>query len=925
MAFTAVMLLVCAPASAVGTGTVTVSTVAGVPAQFDKPDSICADSSGNFYVADTFNSVIRKISAGGVVTVLAGVPGLNGALDGTGSGAYLASPQGICFDGPDNCLFVTDTSASTIRKVTLTGKVTTIAGTAYISGSTDSPSLFYGPSGICYDTFDGNLYVTDSGNDTIRKVTTAGVVTTIAGLAQTFGSTDSPARFNYPCGICYDPTDRNLYVTDTDNSLVRRVSTAGVVTTIAGHAGWTGWLDGTGTSATFSFPQGVCYSGDGNLYVTDTNSDTIRQVTTAGVVGTFAGSGGSMGSDNGTGNAARFWQPRGLCAVGTDLYVTDSWNDAVRKVTSAKVVTTFAGPATIFDRPTFSCADAAGNVYFADANDCVIRKVTPSGTVSVLAGVVGTYGWADGAGDAARFANPDGICYDSADGNLYVSDGASDTIRRVSLTGVVTTIAGLQFTHGSVDGTGADARFDYPVGIAYDSADGCLYVTDTNNDTVRQVTTAGVVKTIAGSPGVRDWSDGSGGTAHFWYPRGLCYDAADNALYVTDTPNHTIRRVTTDGTVTTFAGTHLTAGVTDETGSAARFGWPEGIAYDAADGDLYVTDGSSFTIRRITPAAKVTTVAGTANIAGASDGVGAAARFFYDTGLCYNPSDGRLYVTDSGNDTLRALTVDYAPPTTTATGLVADAHSGWQRSGLLTLSRTLDGTSYYRIDGGAAQTYAAPVAVGADGSHVVSYWSVGPGGAVETPHTGYVNLDVSAPTTKASGIPAGWSKTPVTVTLTGNDSLSGCASTEYRLQGAAAWSIYTAPFAVTAQGVSTYEFRSTDAVGNVEAAQTFTAKVDAKGPQTLALAKVSVTKGKKATFRFRINDLTPTATVTIKIYKHNKLKKTIPVGSAAATNSAQSYKWTCKLAKGSYTWKVYATDLAGNAQISIGSKKLAVK
>ena len=126
------------------------------------------------------------------------------------------------------------------------------------------------------------------------------------------------------------------------------------------------------------------------------------------------------------------------------------------------------------------------------------------------------------------------------------------------------------------------------------------------------------------------------------------------------------------------------------------------------------------------------------------------------------------------------------------------------------------------------------------------------------------------------------------------------------------------------QGASVWEYRSTDAVGNVEAAKTCTVRVDAKGPQTLALAKASVKKGKKATFRFRINDLTPTATVTIKIYKGKKLKKTIMVGSKA-TNSAQSYKWTCKLAKGSYTWRVYAKDLAGNAQTKAGSKALVVK
>jgi len=185
-------------------------------------------------------------------------------------------------------------------------------------------------------------------------------------------------------------------------------------------------------------------------------------------------------------------------------------------------------------------------------------------------------------------------------------------------------------------------------------------------------------------------------------------------------------------------------------------------------------------------------------------------------------------------------------------------------------------------------------------------------------------FDVTPPVTVPTGIPAGWSKSPVTVSLGATDDLSGVALTQYRLLGSPTWITYAGPFVVSAQGSSTYECRSTDVAGNVEAAHPFTVLVDTHGPQTLALAKVTVKKGKSATFRFRVNDLTPTASVRIKIYKGAKLKKTLNVGSKA-TGTPLSFKWKATMAKGSYTWKVFATDLAGNTQSSIGSKKLTIK
>ena len=277
------------------------------------------------------------------------------------------------------------------------------------------------------------------------------------------------------------------------------------------------------------------------------------------------------------------------------------------------------------------------------------------------------------------------------------------------------------------------------------------------------------------------------------------------------------------------------------------------------------------------------------------------------------------------------VNIDGVAPTTTAAGLQPDDHSGWRATAqAVTLARSDSGGSglahtYYSIDGGAQLTYVGAFAVTGSGSHAVTYWSVDNAGNSEAVHTGYVNIDGVAPVTSASGVPAGWSRT-VAVTLSANDATSGVKTIEYRLKGTAAWQLYTAPFAVTDQGAVTYEFGATDNAGNVEATKSVTVQVDSVAPTTTAYA-ASVKHGKKVRLTYRVSDAVPgsgQAAVTIKIFKGTKLKKTLAVGACAA-NARGIYSWRCALAKGSYTIKVYATDLAGNVQSAAGGAKLKVK
>jgi len=463
--------------------------------------------------------------------------------------------------------------------------------------------------------------VADSGNHTIRKVTPTGLVSTLAGLAGVSGGNDgsaTAARFNAPVGMAADSAG-NLYVADSRNHAIRKVTPAGLVSTLAGTAGLSGSADGSGAAALFNYPWGIAADSSGNVYVADTGNNTVRKLTPAGLVSTLAGVAGVSGSVEGSAAAARFNSPLGIAIDSAgNLYVADTSNYTIRKVTSAGLVSTLAGKtlapgsadgsgaAARFNSPEGIAADNIGNLYVADRTNNTIRKITPTGLVSTLAGTAGVLGSADGDAAAASFFDPKGIAADRA-GNLYVADTRNHTIRKITPAGQVSTLAGTARVSGTADGIGVAARFAYPEGVAVDNADN-LYVADISNHTIRKITPAGLVSTLAGNAGVSGSADGSAAAASFHSPSGIAVDSTGN-LYVTDRGNHTIRKITPAGIVSTLAGNAGALGSADGSGSAARLDGPEGIAVGST-GDLYVADKGNRTIRKITPAGLVSTLAG---------------------------------------------------------------------------------------------------------------------------------------------------------------------------------------------------------------------------------------------------------------------------------------------------------------------------
>jgi sugar lactone lactonase YvrE len=240
-----------------------------------------------------------------------------------------------------------------------------------------------------------------------------------------------------------------------------------------------------------------------------------------------------------------------------------------------------------------------------------------------------------------------------------VADTLNNTLRMVSASGVVSTLAGSQGTAGSLDGTGTAARFQGPQGLAVDSG-GNVYVADTNNHTIRKVVpSTSAVTTVAGLAGNAGCADGMGSLAQFNYPSGVAVDNAGN-VYVADTDNHTIRAISSSGQVSTLAGSAGNSGGADGTGSAARFDSPSDVAVDSS-GNVYVADTDNFTIRKVVPSTGlVTTLAGLAETSGSADGLGSEVRFFHPAGIAVD-SSSNIYVADTDNDTVRSGLLAMAP------------------------------------------------------------------------------------------------------------------------------------------------------------------------------------------------------------------------------------------------------------------------
>lgn len=661
----------------------------------DRPTNAVFDARGNMYVADTDGNRVYRVDEGGVVTLVAGTGAYGFSGDGgSATNAVLNAPMGLAVDGLGN-LFIADSGNGRVRRVDRTGVITTVAGTGTVGGVFGDGGVATAAglslvNGVTVDGL-GNLYV--AAGDRIRMIDTTGIITTIAGTAGGYSGDGGPAtaaQLNDPDGVLFDATGR-MYIIDDGNNRIRRVELDGTITTVAGASscstsngycsgGYSG-DNGPATSALLDHPSSMLLMPDGRIVIADAGNDCLRQISTTGTITKLAGTCDTYGfaGDGGPATAALFYGPASVALSPTGALVfADAYNNRVRSIAPGGTVTTIVGSGTrgyngdgswgttaTLSQGLGVAADASGNVYFADQTSHRVRKVSPDGVVTTIAGT-GDAGYraTDDGGPAtqALLSQPTDVALDAA-GNLYISDTNNHRIRKIDAAGTITTVAGSGAT--AYDGDDAPATTKAllaPEGITFDTA-GNLYIADSTDQRIRRVDPAGIITTVAGS-GI----SGFGGdnnlatSAKLSYPSAVAWKAGE--LYIDDFLNARIRVVDTTGKIHTYAGTG-TPGFTGDGGNAttARLGNPRDIAFDGA-GNLLIADTNNGRVRVVDSAGKIDTLYGTDPTPIDNDGDGgpaSAASLGLPAGLALDGS-GHLFVGTREGQSIRRIDI--------ATGIV---------------------------------------------------------------------------------------------------------------------------------------------------------------------------------------------------------------------------------------------------------------
>ncbi len=639
------------------------------------PFGLVFDARGNLFVSDTYNHRIRQITTERVIETVAGlgVRGFSGD-GGPALSALMSPPFGIAIDR-DGAIYFSDFNNHRVRKFTPGGIIATVAGNGEPGvggdGGLATDARLNAPTGLAFDNA-GNLFIGDNRNNRIRRVATDGVITTAVGTGVEGFSGDgglaAEAQIARPWGVTFNDAN-HLYIADTSNHRIRRISTDGVITTVAGTgvSGFSG-DGGLAIDAQLSEPRDVLISADGNVYIADTFNQRVRRVDPSGTISTVAGTGErGFGGDGGPALQAKLSLPSALALdLAGILYISDSTNHRIRRVSPEGTIETIAGlnhlgevegaPEILLFFPGAIALDESGNVYTADTFNRRVFKRNLDGLITRFAGTGrGGFSGDGGPAEEAQLGFPWGLAV-GPDRSVYIGDATGARVRRVSADGLIETVAGNGVEGFSGDGGLATlAQLRQPRGVAVDDQ-GVLYIADWLDHRIRMVAPTGVIHTLAGT-GTEGFS-GDGGPAsqaEFAFPNAVAV-AQDGTVYVADTANHRIREISTDGMITTFAGDG-TDGFGGDHGPAveAHLSEPWGLALDEL-GSVYIADFGNHRIRKVDSDGIITTVVGTGEPGFSGDGGGPlAARLGSPQGIAVD-GHGDFFVADTDNHRLRHVT-----------------------------------------------------------------------------------------------------------------------------------------------------------------------------------------------------------------------------------------------------------------------------
>ncbi len=645
------------------------------------PGSVAVDAHGNLFIADTDNNLIRRVDTNGLSVIVAG----NGIASFSGDGgpatnASLIGPEAVVMDAGGN-LWIADTANFRIRKVDTNGIITTVAGggTNYYQVKDNisaTNSTLFSPYGLAVDAA-GNLFVADTQNHRIRKVTPGGIITTVAGsgIAGYYGDglSATAANLNYPDGIAVDASN-NLYIADTGNSRIRKVSSSGTISTVAGSsvAGYAG-DGGAATGASLKSPTWVTLDASNNLYIADSGNNCIRKVGASHNISTVVGNGtnGFLGD----GLLATNAELSGSGGVAVDsagnLFCSDPGNNRIRRVNTNGVINTMAGRSLILAGPVTNATlnapytavpDPSGNLFVVDSFDNVIWSMDANGMIRWVAGN-GIPGFAGDGGPAtnACLNQPHDLVWDAA-GNMYIADYGNLRIRRLDTNGIITTIAGKGTAFYSGDGGSATNAGMRPFSLTIDNA-GNLFFTDQTSERIRKIDTNGTISTVAGNGSVSAIDGMPATSSGLFNPSGIAVDGAGN-LYIADTANYRLRMVDTNGTIHTLAGNGTYANTPDGSVAGTSLGLPFGVAVNSAGEVFLAQQGTGGSVIKVDTNRILHVLAGNLALGLSGDGgPGKAAAISYVRNVKLS-SNGNVYFADQANNCIRVVSqVDYADQT----------------------------------------------------------------------------------------------------------------------------------------------------------------------------------------------------------------------------------------------------------------------
>ena len=653
--------------------TYTISTVAGssslgdggpaIQAQIGTVNGVAVDRFGNVYLSDTGHNCVRKVDSSGAITTVAGngIAGFSGD-GGPATSAQLNLPYGLAVDA-NGYLYIADLNNNRVRRVSPSGAIQTFAGSAGNGSSGDggpaTSAQLLSPRNVALDSA-GNLYISEFGAHRVRRVTPNGTISTAAGTGiagfRGDGGLATAAQLAFPAGLAFDRYG-NLYIADSQNQRIRQVNPSGQIATILGGS----------TNITLLTPFAIAIDPAGDIFVADT-TPAVHEFTVVSKWTIAAGtSTAGFSGDGGPATAAQLTEPLDLAVdASANLYIAD--RHRVREVNNRGLIATVAGADYLFGigdggaataaelyQPSAVTLDSAGNLYIADPGTNRVRQVSASGAIATVAGT----GMAAPGGEATPAATtplmtPTSVAVDRF-GNLLIVETGANRVRQIAADGRIRTLVGT-----GAAGLGPDAlppaetQLRAPRGLCRDRF-GALYVVDTANHRVLLVPPVGVVTTAAGNGA--SGAAGDGGPAPFAQlnqPTACAVDSAGD-LYIADTYNHRIRKVDNTGIISTVAGNGVAGDSGDEgPATSANLHAPGGVTVDD-NGNIYISDTGNHSIRQVTRDGAMHTIAGLAVAGFAGDGGPALSASLNSPGGILLDGSGDLYFADTGNNRVRQL------------------------------------------------------------------------------------------------------------------------------------------------------------------------------------------------------------------------------------------------------------------------------